>query len=130
MRAKPSKLFIVLIIAIILALVGIYLKVLPNYVSRDSLMKKINTSYPLQFCNVIYPHIAHCVTFSAAQCQDIAKPEIASCVAADTSVPNLLTNTEAQKRYESYSECFANKMHETILKQYAVQTPECEKILS
>ena len=130
MKKKLNKLFILLIIAILAALVGIYLKVMPKYVGRDNLVNKINSSYPVQFCNVIYPHIATCVTFTASQCQDIAKPQIAACVAADTSIPSVLTSDDAQKRYESYSKCFATKMHELILQKYVVQTPQCEKTLS
>lgn len=129
MQIFKNKFFLVVLIA--LAIVGTYFIFKPteNTMTKDALKAWIQVGYAKQFCTVVYPNVASCLTIDANQCLAFANQQLQPCIESITNNLSDTINSEDSKTiYKSVSQCFEENMHKGLLEEYVINTPECKKI--
>ncbi len=100
-------------------------------VTHSVLLNRIRAGYPDQFCQVIFPRIANCVSLAQPNCKSIASAQLEPCInKMQDNIPSSTSAENAKKIYDSLSKCFADNMHQTLLQNYYVDKPECAQIMS
>lgn len=129
MEIFKNKFFLVFLFAGALLLLSIVMR--PSHkVNQDQIAEWITQGYAKQFCAVIYPNIAKCVTLQVSQCLATASSVAAGCVTDRKSdLPKSANQTEAKKIYDDVGPCFINGMHDLLHQKYLVETPECQEKL-
>lgn len=129
MEILKNKFFLVFLFAGALLLLSIIMR--PSHkVDQDKMAEWITQGYAKQFCSVIYPNIAKCVTLQVSQCLATASNVAAGCVTArKADLPDSANQTEAKKIYDEFGSCFIDGMHDLIQQKYLVETPECQQLL-
>lgn len=121
-----DKLYIGIIVVALAAAGYFWYSKLKAQVKQSSIISWVKNGYAQQFCSVIYPHLANCLTLSATDCNKVATAQINACIDASKSdLPESTDQKNAKKIYDSFRQCFQSKMHDAILQSYAVDTPEC-----
>ncbi len=126
-----NKLFILLIVLLVIVFVGVCARGTHKEITQTKFIAWVTEGYSQQFCRVIYPRVANCVTFQHKDCIEIASDQINSCVESKkSSLPGTLSDVDAQKTYSTFADCFEKNMHKKIVQDYLIKTPECEHRLS
>ncbi len=130
MEILKNKLYLSLLILLLLGGAIAYAYWPKQAVSKDSLEKWISDGYSQQFCKVVYPKLSNCLTLSVNDCQSVAEEQIATCLAADAQdLPTKTDPESAKKIYASYAKCFMQNMHDIILDDYLVDSPDCQELM-
>lgn len=129
MEIFKNKLFLVFLFAGAILLTSIIMR--PSHkVSQDKIAEWITQGYAKQFCSVIYPNLAKCITLQVSQCLTTASSMAAGCVTQHKNeLPPSANQDEAKKIYDQFGQCFIDGMHDLLLQKYMVNTPECQQKL-
>jgi hypothetical protein len=127
-----NKLIILLVGAALLAVFSYW-----RYDSRkqtytqDQLFAWIEQGYSRQFCSVVFPNIANCVTATVEQCPQIVRNALAQCVAnLKVGLGGRIAKGEAEDVYKRAAVCFEMNIHTNIMQEFLVQTQECIDLMS
>lgn len=125
MNWAKNKFYIILGVAV-LVVIYTYTMRPSGLIQQDKLIDWIDQGYTKQFCTVVYPRLADCMTLTTKQCPDVAKAQISECIAASKDdLPKAIEPFAAKKIYDSFAKCFEIKLHEEVLQHYMVSTPDC-----
>jgi hypothetical protein len=112
-----------------LIILSVYLSFKPeeDSITKDALRAWIQVGYAKQFCNVIYPNVANCLTIDPNQCISFANQQLEPCIDSITKDLSATINSEDSKTiYKSVSRCFEENMRKGLLEKYLVNTKECK----
>src|SRR5688572_24159780 len=121
MQIFKNKFFLVALIALLIA--GLYFMFRPtaDKLTKDALIAWIQVGYAKQFCSVVYPNVANCLTINSDQCISFANQQLQPCIDSITKNLENTINTEDSKTiYKSVSQCFEQNMHKGLLEKYLV----------
>ncbi len=131
MQIFKNKFFITA--SIIAVIVGGYYVFNPteDTLTKDALKSWIQVGYAKQFCDVIYPNVASCLTIDANQCISFANQQLQPCIDSIThNLANIIKTEDSKAIYKSVSLCFQENMRKGLLEKYLVNTPECQEKFS
>jgi hypothetical protein len=121
-----NKLIFFLIVAIGIAAATFFILEREPQITSDELVKSEIEGYPSQFCTIVFPNIAECVTFSPDDCKDIATPAITACTEDQkATLKSSYSKIDAAEEYKKIGDCFQQNMHDTLMGQYIVPSEEC-----
>jgi hypothetical protein len=112
--------------ALIILCVYFTFKPTEDTITKDALRTWIQVGYAKQFCNVIYPNVANCITIDSNQCISFANQQLEPCI--DSIIKNLaatIKSEDSKTIYNSVSQCFEENMRKGLLEKYLVNTKEC-----
>lgn len=102
-----------------------------NSISRVELLAWIETGYTAQFCSVIYPHFADCVTVTKDSCAGLVAVTLNPCLEELAgSLPDKIEPADKQKYYTQAGACFEANIHAELLQNHLIDSPECRQKLS
>ncbi len=127
MEILKNKSYLSLLILLLLGGAIAYAYWPKQAVPKDSLKKWISDGYSQQFCKVVYPKLSNCLTLSVSDCQSVAEEQIATCLADNAKdLPTKTDPATAKQIYSSYAKCFMQNMHDVILDEYLIDSPDCQ----
>lgn len=126
MQIFKNKFFLFVLSVLVVGGAFIMFRPASETMSKDAMKAWIQVGYAKQFCDVVYPNVASCLTIDANQCLSFANQQLEPCIESITAnLPEVIANEDSKTIYKSVSQCFEQNMHKVLLEQYLVETPEC-----
>jgi len=126
MQIFKNKFFLTGGIVLIIVATFFIFKPAEDTIAKDALRSWIQVGYAKQFCNVVYPNLANCLTIDPRQCLAFANQQLQPCIDSITAnLSDTINREDGKTIYKSVSQCFAQNMHKGLLEKYLVDTPEC-----
>lgn len=117
----------------VLTIIGVYFVFKPpeDTITKDALRAWIQVGYAKQFCDVIYPNVANCLTIDPNQCISFANQQLQPCIDSITKdLADTIKSEDSKTIYKSVSQCFEKNMRNGLLEKYLLNTPECHNKFS
>jgi len=112
----------------VLVILGVYFLFKPteDIITKDALRAWIQVGYAKQFCGVIYPNVANCLTIDSNQCISFANQQLQPCIDSITKdLPDVVKSADSKTIYKSISQCFEENMRKGLLEKYLINSQEC-----
>jgi len=131
MQLLSDKRFVI-VSGILIIILGIWwFKKPSDQISQEDLLSRVQRGYTQQFCNVIFPRIANCVTANAERCPNLVAKHLDGCLLQlKLDLPSSVGNEEGKAIYEKIGACFEKGIHDDLVKNYMINTDECRLKLS
>jgi len=117
---------------VVMIVVGIWwLKQPRDLIKQGDLLAKIQGGYTQQFCGVIFPRIASCVTVTLEKCSNLVAKHLDACLLQlKLDLPNAVTAVEGKVIYDKVGECFQKDIHDDLTTNFMINSDECRQRLS
>lgn len=117
---------------VVMVVLGIWwLKQPRDLIKQQDLLSKIQGGYTQQFCGVIFPRIAGCVSITAEKCPNLVAKHLDACLLQlKLDLPTAVTAAEGKVIYDKVGECFQKDIHDDLTTNFMANTEECRQRLS
>lgn len=122
-----NKMIIILLLVLSITIPAIFIYRDRQGMSIKELNEWIITGYTKQFCSVVFPQLADCVTLASTGCEAVATQTITACTNEYVADGKFFSPEEAQEKYKEAGMCFQRNMHDIIMQQYLVSSEVCKQ---